>query len=136
MTPDYTALHKGMEGVYLMNQTKVYYEYDCRSKRRLYLSLFFDLFELYALATLNKPKLLKNEWRALIPAFDTQFKSLKKALPTVLNLNLPRAEQLQRRCSIVSNSFSSQHALLRILLSDLMSQCPVIKPTISLIQAQ
>lgn len=38
--------NKGMGGVDLMDQKKVYYEYDRRSKWRFYLRLFFDLFEL------------------------------------------------------------------------------------------
>ena len=63
------------------------------------------------LAPLNQPKPLMNLWRALMSALDTEFKISKKGLPRVLNLNLPRAGQLQRRCSIVSNSSSSQHAL-------------------------
>lgn len=38
--------NKGMGGVDLMDQKKVYYEYDRRSKWRYYLRLFFDLFEI------------------------------------------------------------------------------------------
>ena len=50
-----------------------------------------------ALAFLNRHKLLINLWKALISALDTEFKPSKKPLPRVLNLNLLRARQLQRR---------------------------------------
>lgn len=38
--------NKGMGGVDLMDQKKVYYEYDRKSKTKFYLRLFFDLFDL------------------------------------------------------------------------------------------
>ena len=45
------------------------------------------------LALLHQPKLLMNSWRALMSAFDTEFKHSKKSLPYLL-----RAWQLQKRC--------------------------------------
>lgn len=38
--------NKGMGGVDLMDQKKVYYEFDRKSKCRFYMRLFFDLFEI------------------------------------------------------------------------------------------
>ena len=80
-----------------------------------------------------------NLWRALKSSFDTEFKSSKKPLPRFLNLNLPRAGQLQRSCSTVCNSSSLQHTLqhpcidpFQILVSDLISHCSVIKPITNL----
>ena len=58
---------------------------------------------------LTQPKPLMNLWRALISAIDTEFKLSKKILSIILNL--PRAGQLQSRCSIVFNFSSYQHAL-------------------------
>ena len=54
-----------------------------------------------ALASLKKPKLLMNLWRALISALGTEFKLTGKALHVVLNLS--EVGQIQKRCP-------SQHA--------------------------
>ena len=64
-----------------------------------------------ALALLNHLKPLMNLWRALMLALDIELKLSKQPPKMVLSFNLLRAGQLQRRCSTVSNSSSSQHAL-------------------------
>ena len=57
------------------------------------------------LALLNHLKPLMNLWRALISALDIEFEPSKRPLARVLNLL--RAGQIQRSCSIVSNVSSS-----------------------------
>ena len=66
---------------------------------------------------------------ALVTALENSrgLKPSNKLPPKVLILNLPRTEQLQRRCSTVSNSSSSQHIaqssdwnLFQIPVSDLI----------------
>ena len=90
-----------------------------------------------ALALLNHLQPLLDLRRALMSALDTEFKSSKNPL-RVLILNLLRAGQFQSRCSAVSNSSSPRHTLqssgwdlLQILVSDIISQCPVLKPIIN-----
>ena len=62
-----------------------------------------------ALALLKHLKPLMKLCGVLMLALDIEFKSLKKPLPRVLNLNLLRARQLQSKCTAVSNSCSLQH---------------------------
>ena len=62
-------------------------------------------------------------WRALLTALYTKSKSSKKLLPIMLvKLNLLKAKQLQRRCSIVFNPSSAQHTYIiekgRLLYTD------------------
>lgn len=83
--------NKGMGGVDLMDQKKVYYEYDRRSKWRFYIRLFFDLFELcvhnsfiiYKKVLLNNSCAIKVnsiEFRAaLANELESSFNSRKRA---------------------------------------------------------
>ena len=94
-----------------------------------------------AIVLINQLIIILSLWRVLMSALDKKFQLSKEPLPKVLNPLW--AGQLQRMCSIVFNSASSQHTLqqfgrdlLQVFVSDLISLCPIINPIANLIYAQ